>query len=85
MIVVKVELHNANNGEISEIGRAIIFNDGSGTAERGNYGVRIGRKGNTLNAAILSHPQKQAKVLDYPRQSYTVWELVRRSLNAVYT
>ena len=38
MLEVKVILHNANTGEVSEIGRMVIINDGSGTGV-GNYTV----------------------------------------------
>lgn len=87
MLVVRIELHSARTGKVSEIGRMVIANDGVATSKdprRGSYTVKIGRKGHDLNAAIWKRPQREARVEDYPRQSYTVWELVRRALNAVY-
>lgn len=77
MIVVKIELHSAITGKVSEIGRMLIVNDGTGTHKRGNYNVGIMRRG------TIKTVQKRGRVQEYPRLSYTVWELVRRSLMSV--
>lgn len=37
MLVVKVELHSAVTGEITEIARSVIYNTGEGTVTRGDY------------------------------------------------
>lgn len=74
MIVVKVELHSAITGKVTEIGRALIVNDGTGTKDRGNYTINIMRKGSK------NIVQKQSVVKNYPRLSYPVWELIRRAL-----
>ena len=80
MIVVKVELHSAITGEVSEIGRTYIHNTGEGTSERGDYSVNVCRKGsrNFYNAA------RRGEVLDYPRLSYNVWRLVSRALRSAF-
>lgn len=79
MIVVKVELHSARTGKVTEVGRLLIANDGTGTPRRGNYTGVLLRRGSTKRV------QRTARLLDYPRQSYTVWEFVRRMLNALHT
>lgn len=76
MLVIKIELHSANTGKVTEIGRANIINNGTGTSKRGNYDVEIMRRGTTDKV------QRRGSVTDYPRLSYTVWELVRRALVA---
>jgi hypothetical protein len=76
MLVVKIELHSAITGKITEIGRMHITNNGLGTHKRGEYDIEIFRKGSTTKV------QRKGMVRDYPRQSYTVWELVRRGLTA---
>jgi hypothetical protein len=76
VIVVKVELHSAITGEITEIGRTIIYNDGSGDALTGNYGVRVMRKGTTETI------QREARVEKHARQSLPIWVLIRRALEA---
>ncbi len=75
MIIVKIELHSAISGRITEIGRMRICNDGNGTPTRGNYNVEIMRRG-TVNKV-----QKRGSVGNYPRLAYSVWELVRRALH----
>lgn len=81
MIVVKVELHSARTGEISELGRMIIANDGTGTGKRGNYNVKVGRKGQT-DRELWHKPQRTGEVKDYPRLSLNIWHLVVRALLA---
>ena len=79
MIVVKVELWPlGDESRKKEIGRMLISNDVATTAQdpnRGSYNVRVMRRGTTDKV------QKTAKVEDYPRKSYPIWELVRRALN----
>lgn len=77
MIVVKIELHSARTGKVSELGRMNITNNGlASTEKRADYDVEIMRKGTTNKV------QRRGLVRDYPRQAYTVWELVRRALEA---
>lgn len=46
MLLVRVELHSAITGEVTEIARMVIANEGGGTKERANYTgcVAKGRK-----------------------------------------
>lgn len=84
MVVVKVELHSARDGHVEELGRMLICNDGTSKSPgRGDYDVYLGRKGHTLSAAVYKKPLRKAHLTDYPRLTYSVWELVRRAVNAV--
>lgn len=76
MIIVKVELHSARTGQITELGRAHISNTGDNPSHptRGDYLIELFRKGSTTKV------QRKGLLRDYPRNSYTVWELVRRCL-----
>ena len=76
MIIVKVELHSARTGKVTELGRAHISNTGTGDLKRADYEVEVFRKGSTTKV------QRRGLVMNYPRQAYTVWELVKRGLEA---
>lgn len=82
MIVVKVELHSAQDWSIQEIGRAHIWNDGTGTFERGNYEVGVLRRGDTK--PWLGRYVRTGYVKNYPRQSYNVWRLIFRALRSAF-
>lgn len=77
MIVVRVELHSAPTGQVSEIGRMVIANDGTGDRLRGNYTARLMRRGSPT--AVL----RVGEVKDHARLSYSVWVLVAKALAAV--
>lgn len=77
MIVVKVELHSAITGKVTEIGRMKITNDGTGDINKGNYDVKIMRKGS------VNTVQKTARVENHSRLNESVWKLVKKALNGV--
>lgn len=74
MIVVKVELYSAITGQITEIGRMHISNDGTGTNSKGNYQVEQMRK-NSKNVVV-----RRAQVFDHPRLSKSIWILIFKAL-----
>lgn len=78
MLIVRIELHSAVTGKISEIGRMRIYNDGTGDGRRGNYVVERMRRGKPKTV------QRTGRVDNYPRQSLPVWKLVRRAIDAVF-
>lgn len=82
MIVVRVELHSAVTGRVTELARAEICNDGDGTLEKGNYTCRAlrGRSTEDLDQRRI---QRYGEVRDYPRQKIHVWNLVARALMAM--
>lgn len=83
MIVVRVELHNANkNGEVTELARMHICNEG-GTQELGNYGAYAlrGRSKEQLDGAARHRLYAHTGSLEgWPRLRLHVWNLVLASL-----
>lgn len=79
MLVVRVELHSAITGKITEIGRMIIANDATGTRTRGNYQTRVfkGRSTSQLDMGVV---QRRGGVFNWPRQARHVWNLVSAAL-----
>jgi len=86
MIVVKVELHSAITGKVTEIGQMVIDNLGTGTPSSGNYRARVARRGADFMKMVRgnSKPVREGEVNDYPRLTATVWKLVYRSLASCY-
>lgn len=82
MIVVSVQLHSAITGEVTELARVRICNDGSGSETHGNYtGSSFrGRDKAALDRAVVS---RSAGLKNYPRQAQHVWNLVARMLGAM--
>lgn len=81
MIVVRVELHSAITGQVSELARMNIANVG-GTATKGDYHCETlrGRSKADLDKRVQ---QRVGSVLGYPRLSIHVWHLVARALVAM--
>lgn len=81
MIVVRVELHSAVNGQITELARAHISNIG-GTNEAGDYECVTlrGRSTATIDRRV---PQRHGKVLGHARLREHVWNLVAKALTGM--
>lgn len=81
MIVVRVELHSAITGKVSELARMHICNVG-GTATKGDYHCETlrGRSKADLDKRVQ---QRVGNVMNYPRLAIHVWHLVARSLVAM--
>lgn len=79
MIIVRVELHSAIDGSLTELGRIVICNDGSGSNNSGNYTAQSfrGRDTKTLNRQTIS---KKAIIKNWPHLRFHVWNLVAKSL-----
>lgn len=83
MIVVRVELHSAITGAVTELARMNIANDGtSSSANTGHYdgATLIGRNADDLGRGRVN---RRGRVTDYPRQRIHVWHLVARMLDAM--
>lgn len=83
MIVVRVELHSAITGQITELARCVITNDGGSRSARiGHYRAASFRG---RSAAVLDrlHVQRRGEVRDWPRQRLHVWNLVSEALRAM--
>ena len=64
MLVIKVELHSANTGKVTELGRMAIANVG-GTNTRGDYRVHVCRRG----SQDITKPVRTGTVKGFPRLS----------------
>lgn len=81
MIVVRVELHSAITGKVTELARAHICNAG-GTSTLGDYQCSTirGRSADALNAGTV---QRKGFVKGHARQALHVWHLVAKALSAM--
>ncbi|NQT91448.1 MAG: hypothetical protein HQ559_01710 [Lentisphaerae bacterium] len=79
MIRVTVELVSAVTGEVSHLGTAKIYNDGTGTKTRGNYGVRLSKWGRP-NALW-----KSGELRSFPRLAAGAWDLLFLALKSALT
>lgn len=78
MIVVKIELWPMGiKSRKRELGRMLIDNQG-GSATRGDYRVRVLRKGSETKVLRLG------EVKNYPRESYNIWRLICRALKSTF-
>lgn len=76
MLIVKVELHSAITGEVTELGRVNIANDGTGTKEVGNYNVWCsGGRGHCMN--------RRGRVEGHRRLSQHVFSLIRKAIETI--
>jgi hypothetical protein len=76
VIRVTVELLSARDGHSEILGVGYISNDGTGTTARGNYDVRLMRRGQDN---IL---RETGRVEDFPRKRLLGWDLLYRALRA---
>lgn len=87
MIVVRVELYGAVSGQVSELARAVIYNTGEGSADRGDYRCYTihGRSREALdrNTPPGGRHAREGAVKDYPRQALHVWNLIARALSSM--
>lgn len=80
MIVVRVELHSAITGQVTELARMEIVNDGvSEKPTKGNYLVRTLRGRSTADLDRRT-THKSGRVSNWPRLALHVWNLVATSL-----
>jgi len=96
MIVVKVELHGAMSGRVTELGRMLIGNMGDATGSRGDYEARVlrrrathlGKVGEVGDSPFIQWKDapvtRTGEVKNYPRLSYNIWRLVLRALRSSF-
>ena len=76
MIRVSFNLVSARGpGRDRLLGTVMLRNDGTGSPGKGNYTVRVDRGGGGRT--------RIGRVLDFPRRSRSVFELLRRALNDI--
>jgi hypothetical protein len=84
MIVVSVELHSARTGEKILLGQTIIHNVG-GTADSGDYEVKVGHKNNVGDLRKIFHkPLRTGSVIGHARLSANIWTLVAKALCSAF-
>jgi hypothetical protein len=81
VIVVRVELHSAVTGKVTPLYTGIVANDGTGTAEVGNYDAAFGRKGQTDLRRVWASARRRSCVKGHRRRSSHVLNLVAQALN----
>lgn len=81
MIVVKVELHSAITGKVTELSRFVIDNIG-GTASHGDYRCRAYRKGSSLRP-LNKNVIRRGEVIGHRRLAEPVLNLVAKALAAM--
>jgi hypothetical protein len=89
VIVVRIEMWpHGDRLRARELGRMYLANDGTGSAERGNYDVAVCRKGtNSVPRPISPNgpdATRAGRVESYPRQAYNVWRLIARALRSAF-
>lgn len=87
MIIVKVELWSAIDGQQTELARMVIDNIG-GTVQHGDYRVRTlrGRSEEQLARSMNAAPPittRESRVHRHPRLREHIWNLVAKALNAM--
>lgn len=80
MLILKLELHSAITGEVSEIARVRIYNDGNGTREYGDYVAEV-FYGKVTEPLDVSKVYAKTEIKEYPRLGLHVWNLVARALS----
>lgn len=86
MIVVSIALAPFGRMDrITEIGRMYIANTGDGTAQRGDYNVKVCRRGSfEWKGRDAVKSTRTGSVKSYPRLSYNVWRLIARSILSAF-
>jgi hypothetical protein len=78
VIVADVQLVSAISEDRNEtLCRVEIFNDGTGTHTRGNYGVRLYSRGDKPRLI------REARVENWPREARPAWRLVQAAMEAL--
>lgn len=82
MLVVRVELHSAITGIVTEIARMNIWNSMEGTREIGHYECATLR-GRSKSALDKRTVQREGEVRNHPRLREHVWCLVSKALKSM--
>lgn len=78
MILIKVELWPGGDANLKrDLGQALIYNDGRGTLESGDYQVRLYKWGKSKSV------WKTGSVKDFPRKRLGPWDLLYRALKEI--
>lgn len=82
MIVIRVELHSAMTGRVTELARMLICNQGVSASGRiRDYSVDVLR-GRDKEALDKRSIQRKGNVIGHPSVAVHVWYLVAKALTA---
>lgn len=87
LIRITVELLSAIDGHTETLGQAIIYNDATGTPDKGNYHALLSRRGgfkrppSSTSAADQRNVWRSGDVKGFPRKRFNVWYLIREALH----
>ncbi len=85
MIVISLQMWpNGMSDKAYDLGRAYIWNDGSGTTKRRNYQIRVCRRGKHTFHDALNSPTRTGALKKFPSESYNVWRLIVRALKECF-
>lgn len=76
MLLITIDLISANSGLNMGTWKAELYNDATGTHSRGNYVLKVYRKGENFGGRVW----RAATVQDFPRKSLSAWDLLFRAL-----
>jgi hypothetical protein len=76
MIVIRVELHSAITGKVTELARMEAVNDNTGTLARRNYKART-LKGRNTDALDRRNIQRETTLKGWPSERLHVWNMVQ--------
>ena len=83
MLIVRVELHSARTGEVTEIARMRICNVGvSNEGRKGDYEI-VTFRGRSTEQLDQRTKQRSGFVYGHPRLAEHGWKLVRKALEAI--
>lgn len=81
MLKITIELISARTGKRSILHEAIIANDATGTATRGNYNAILSRKGGLTSTR--GNVWKSTELKHFPRKAKNSWHLLKQILDTV--
>lgn len=79
MIVIRVELHSAVTGEVTELARMYITNNGTGDIHKRNYTINT-IKGRSTEALNRGQVMRAGTINQWPSPRLHVWNLVYQAL-----
>lgn len=82
MIIVKIELHSARTGKVTQLGEMHLSNDGKTVKEnhrRATYRVEL------LKKPDFKKTFKGTVVENWARLDKSVWQLVHKALDQIYS
>lgn len=87
MIIVKIELHSARTGQVTQLGEMRLSNNNQTSREKpthGSYRVEVFRKPKFDKVTRDTEVEDSTLIEEWPRKSKVVWQLIQKALNQLY-